>query len=136
MKLLFMRRLIGLFFCAVLIISVSPDVWTDCEYCEELDAPPGIQLCRGTDSGSYCDLYYALAESACCSNTSGSDCNDAYSVGGCTYYWKETSGTCTGVYRCSDDSTPCNGDIIVASVNNCTVKEALVPETANCWECP
>ena len=112
-------------------------VWTDCDYCEDLHAPPGIQLCDGTGSAE-CTIYYAVAGSACCSNKYSVDCDEVESLGNITYYWKFSTGTyCNGKWRCANrTSNPCQGDIVIPSSSDCSPVGSMIPNTGTWWDCP
>lgn len=112
-------------------------VWTDCDYCENLTAPPNIQLCSETGSSS-CSLYYMQAQTICCSNKSGPDCDSYYQISPSgTYYYRVSSGTyCNGTYRCAGrTSAPCSGDIIVPTSSDCVPYGPMIPQTGATYAC-
>ncbi len=126
---------IKLIFCCAALVFSSSHVWTACDYCEVLDTPPGIQTCQAIGE-STCGVYYASAKDACCSNNGSGSCDDlTINNQSITYYYKLTDDeTCSGVYHCQGGTgTPCTGDYIVPSVNNCTTSGNLIPQTLSSY---
>gem|GEM_PF-4925651 len=130
------KRTSIVFTYSVLLIALSSDVWTNCEYCQLLYAPPVIQMCGGLGSGQSCGSYYTVANSVCCSGSGETNCDSARNLGDCTFYKKSTYGTCSGAWRCAGGTgSSCPGDIIIASSNNCTPTGPLLAESNTCRDC-
>ncbi len=112
-------------------------VWTDCDYCENLTAPPSIQLCTGTGSTS-CGLFYIMAQTICCSNKTGLGCESRHQISQSgTYYYRVSTGSyCNGDYRCAGRiSSPCSGDIVVPTSSDCVPYGPIYPQTGPTYEC-
>lgn len=107
--------LLGLMVCG---IDNANQVWTDCDYCQNLTNP--LQLCMGIGS-STCGLYYTNAQSICCSNTAGKSCSSYISMGQKTFYYRYSDGNyCNGYYKCANRTySPCIADVIIPSSHNC-----------------
>jgi hypothetical protein len=102
-------------FCLVMMSNTY--VWTSCEYCKEFTLNDA-QLC--TSSGE-CSILMVSGHSACCSNSvTSSDCSDIQIGGNSVRLYQFSKGSyCDGNYFCSNNSSSCPGDFIIASGHNC-----------------
>lgn len=125
--------------CVVLVIGsviISKDLWTDCYYCKDITTP--LQACNDIGPNKTCGLYYLMGHSACCADTYNSaTCeDDIVYVEGVVFYYRITDGTCSGSYLCKGGtSSPCPGDVIIASTNNCSPTGPVLSYTSTTYEC-
>lgn len=129
----FVKRLMAFGVIAGGCIAVG-NIWTDCNYCENLTSP--VQLCNGTGT-STCGLFYMQGRKICCSNHVGTNCSNYTNLGTMNFSYQLTSGnSCTGTYKCSGSSSSnCDGDMIIAASSNCVPYGPIISYSDHAYAC-